>query len=275
MTLPAILLDNAVRTFGTTRALDQVSLAIRPGELVGLLGPSGSGKSTLFRCLTALDRVDHGTVQVLGQDIGALRGAALRALRRDIGLIFQQFNLIGRMHALDNTLAGRLGHTPTWRVMLRQFPRTDRQLALSSLDRVGLLERAYQRADSLSGGQQQRVAIARVLTQQSRLVLADEPISSLDPEAAHTVLSALRSIAHDHGIAVLCSLHQVDMALAYTDRILGLRQGRLVLDQATATLDAATLAGLYRPGAGQDGGRHMVPAHLTPATPPALTLAEA
>ena len=246
MTTPAILLDQASKSFGTTCALDRVSLAIQPGELVGLLGPSGSGKSTLFRCLTALDHADRGTVQVLGQDIGRLQGTGLRALRRDIGLIFQQFNLIGRMHALDNTLAGRLGYAPTWRVMLRQFSRADRQLALASLERVGLLERAYQRADSLSGGQQQRVAIARVLTQQSRVLLADEPISSLDPESAHTVLSALRTIAHEHGIAVLCSLHQVDMALAYTDRIVGLRQGRLVLDQATAQLNAETLAGLYR-----------------------------
>lgn len=275
MTRPAILLDNAVKTFGTTRALDRVSLAIRPGELVGLLGPSGSGKSTLFRCLTALDRVDHGTVQVLGHDIGCLRGNALRTLRRDIGLIFQQFNLIGRMHALDNTLAGRLGHAPTWRVVLRQFSRADRQLALSSLERVGLLERAYQRADTLSGGQQQRVAIARVLTQQSRVLLADEPISSLDPESAQTVLSALRTIAHDHGIAVLCSLHQVDMALAYTDRIVGLRQGRLVLDEATALLDASALAGLYRtvPARGDD-----IPAAFasrTPAPAPPLALADA
>lgn len=246
----AIRLQQVHKRFGTTTALDGISLDIRPGEFVGLLGPSGAGKSTLFRCLTALEQPDSGSIDVLGHDIGRLGGAELRRARRNIGLIFQQFNLIGRMSALDNVLAGRLGHTSTWRVVARRFTAADRQLALDSLDRVGMLDRAYQRADRLSGGQQQRVAIARVLTQCSRVLLADEPVASLDPESADTVLGTLRRIAQESGIAVLCSLHQVELARAYADRIVGLRQGRVVIDTPAAGLDPQALTALYRRDSG-------------------------
>ena len=242
----AIALDQVHKRFGNTTALDHISLSLRPGEFVGLLGPSGAGKSTLFRCLTALEHPDSGRIRVLGQDIGSLRGAPLRDARRAIGLIFQQFNLIGRMSAIDNVLAGRLGHASTWRVVTRCFSAADRQRALESLDRVGMLDRAYQRADRLSGGQQQRVAIARVLTQCSRIVLADEPVASLDPESADMVLSTLQRIARENGIAVLCSLHQVDLARTYADRIIGMRQGRVVIDTPAATLSASALTALYR-----------------------------
>lgn len=242
----AIRLDRVHKCFGRTTALDDISLQIRPGEFVGLLGASGAGKSTLFRCLTALEQPDSGSVSVFGRDISRLRAADLRDARRDIGLIFQQFNLIGRMSAIDNVLAGRLGHTSTWRVVVRKFTAADRQLALESLDRVGMLERAYQRADSLSGGQQQRVAIARVLTQRSRIVLADEPVASLDPESADTVLGTLRRIAQETGIAVLCSLHQVELARAYADRIIGLRHGKVVIDKPPAELEPEMLTALYR-----------------------------
>ena len=156
-------------------------------------------------------------------------------VRSDVGLIFQQFNLIRRLSALDNVLVGRLGHVETWRVLLHLFPRADRQLALEALDRVGMLPFASQRADSLSGGQQQRVAIARALAQQSRFVLADEPVASLDPESAKSVLSILRDIARERMIAVLVSLHQVDFALRYADRVIGLRAGRMIADRPAAT----------------------------------------
>jgi phosphonate transport system ATP-binding protein len=159
--------------------------------------------------------------------------------RSEVGLIFQQFNLIRRLSALDNVLVGRLGEVPTWRVMLRRFPQRDRQLALAALDRVGMLPYALQRADSLSGGQQQRVAIARALAQQSRFVLADEPVASLDPESAKSVLSILRDIARERMIAVLVSLHQVDFAIQFADRVIGLRAGRMIADRPAAAFAEA------------------------------------
>lgn len=241
-----LVLQDVSKTYGETVALAEVSLAVRPGEFVVLLGPSGAGKSTIFRCVTGLAKPEEGSVEVLGQSITDLPPVKLRLARRDIGLIFQQFNLIGRLSAIKNVLAGRLGYVPAWRVILRLFHTRDRQLALANLDRVGLLHQAYQRADSLSGGQQQRVAIARVLTQESRVVLADEPVSSLDPEASETVLGILRGVCHERGIAVLCSLHQVDLARRYADRIVGLRDGRIVYDGPTEGLQAETLDLIYR-----------------------------
>lgn len=241
----SLLIETVTKRYGTTLALDDVSFVVDPGEFVALLGPSGAGKSTLFRCVTRLVAPDTGVVRVLGRDMSALGGQELRLARRDVGLIFQQFNLIGRLSAMDNVLAGRMGHASTLRVMLRQFTRADRQLALAALDRVGLLERAGQRADSLSGGQQQRVAIARVLAQQARLLLADEPVSSLDPQSAENVLSILRSIARETGIAVVCALHQVDLARRYADRVVALRGGRKLLDVGVNAFDQNAFKELY------------------------------
>lgn len=249
--MPALHIEAVSKRYGATQALEDVSLRIEPGEFVALLGPSGAGKSTLFRCVSRLVRPDGGRVLVMGRDMGALEGRALRAARRDIGLIFQQFNLIGRVSALANVLAGRMGHVSTWRVMLRAFPTEDRQIALAALDRVGLLDKAYQRADSLSGGQQQRVAIARVLAQRARLVLADEPVASLDPQSAANVLTALREIARDEGIAVLCALHQVELARRFADRVVALRAGRLLLECDASGFDASAFEELY--GAGSAG----------------------
>lgn len=233
------------KRYGSSLALSDVSFSIRPGEVVALLGPSDSGKSTIFRCISRLTDVDGEQVRVLDRDVGSLDRRALRQHRQAIGLIFQQFNLISRLGALENILAGRLGHAATWRVLLRQFSPQDRQIALAALDRVGLLTQAYQRADSLSGGQQQRVAIARVLAQQSRLVLADEPVASLDPASTANVLNVLRDIARERGIAVLCSLHQTDLALRYADRVVALRKGRLILDDAAKNISASQLDGIY------------------------------
>jgi phosphonate transport system ATP-binding protein len=241
----SLVIETVTKRYGNTLALDDVSFIVDPGEFVALLGPSGAGKSTLFRCVTRLVAPDTGVVRVLGRDISALGGQELRLARRDVGLIFQQFNLIGRLSAMDNVLAGRMGHASTLRVMLRQFTRADRQLALAALDRVGLLERAGQRADSLSGGQQQRVAIARVLAQQARLLLADEPVSSLDPQSAENVLSILRNIARETGIAVVCALHQVDLARRYADRVVALRGGRKLLDVSVNAFDQNAFQELY------------------------------
>jgi phosphonate transport system ATP-binding protein len=230
----AIRVVGLKKRFGERVVLDDVSFAVAAGEVVAILGASGAGKTTLFRCLTRLAPSDDGEIYLGDHAMQSLDSRELAAARREVGLIFQQFNLIRRLSALDNVLVGRLGNVPTWRVVLRRFPRRDRQLALAALDRVGLLPYALQRADRLSGGQQQRVAIARALAQQSRLVLADEPVASLDPEAAKSVLSILRDIAHERMIAVLVSLHQVDFAMQFADRIIGLKGGRMIADRPAA-----------------------------------------
>jgi len=173
-------------------ALAGVTFAVAPGEFVAVLGPSGAGKTTLFRCLTGLTRPDRGTIRIDGRDVWA-SSRELSQARRSVALIFQQFNLIRRLTALENVLVGRLAHVPTWRVLARRFTRADRQLALGCLDTVGLLDKAAVRADQLSGGQQQRVAIARALAQRAKVILADEPVASLDPESSATVLQSLRS----------------------------------------------------------------------------------
>lgn len=262
-----LALRQVSKAYGPVTALNDVSLSVEAGEFVALLGPSGAGKSTLFRCLTRLTPVDRGQVEVHGQALQLLAGAPLREARRSIGLIFQQHNLIGRLSAIDNVLTGRLAAMPTWRVLLRRFPHAERQMALSCLDRVGLLDKAYVRADALSGGQQQRVAIARVLAQDGRVVLADEPVASLDPESARHVLATLRSVARDRGIAVLCSLHQVELAREFADRLVGLKAGRIVFDRRPAELDAPTEQALYAreeaPGREPAAGGPHAPSRIT------------
>jgi len=241
----AVQLDRVTKIYGATTAIDDVSFAVHPGEVVVLLGRSGSGKTTIFRCITRLAMVESGDIQVFGRSIHHLSRGELLEMRRSLGLIFQQFNLIGRLSSINNVLAGRLGHVSTLAAALRRFSTADRQRALAALDRVGLLEKAYQRADSLSGGQQQRVAIARVLTQESRVILADEPVASLDPKAAHTVLRILREVAHERKLAVLCSLHQVDLARAYADRIIGMSHGRVQFDIPAKRFSDEAMISLY------------------------------
>src|SRR5689334_5684643 len=173
-------IDGLSKAYGRVVALDGVSFDVRPGEMVAVLGPSGAGKTTLFRCVTGLVRADAGSIVVAGRDVARARGGELAAARRDVALVFQQFGLVRRLSALHNVIGGRLPSIALWRVLLRQYRRADRQLALRCLDTVGLLERAWTRVDQLSGGQQQRVAIARALAQDTALVLADEPVASLD-----------------------------------------------------------------------------------------------
>ncbi len=241
----SVRVERLTKRYGdTVTALADVSFSIEPGEFVAVLGPSGAGKTTLFRCLTGLTRPDGGSVIVRGRDICAIRGQQLRAARQDVALIFQQFNLVRRLTALHNVLAGRLARLPTWRVVLRRFTRPDRQRALACLDAVGLLDRAYARADELSGGQQQRVAIARALAQEATVVLADEPVASLDPESAAVVLDTLRVVART-GVAVVASLHQVHLAATYADRIIALRAGRVVENAPVGRLDARAFEQIY------------------------------
>jgi len=236
---PRLVVDGVGKSFNGRAAIAEVSFAVDEHEFVAVLGPSGAGKTTLFRCIAGLLSPESGTVRLAADD-GAAQGE-----RRRVAVIFQQFNLVSRLTALENVLAGRLAYVPAWRGVLRRFTRADRLLAFECLDRVGLLDHAFARADRLSGGQQQRVAIARALAQQPRLILADEPVASLDPSTADGVMALLRSIAKSEGVAILCSLHQVPFARAYADRIIGLSAGRVVLRASAADFDEAAYAALY------------------------------
>ncbi len=243
----ALEVDGLTHRYGVRPVLDDVSFEVAAGEVVAIVGPSGAGKTTLFRAVTQLVRADAGRVVLGGRELSALAGGELRQARRDIGLIFQQFNLVRRLSALDNVVAGRLAELPTWRVLVRRPGPTVRAEALECLSRVGLADHAGSRADRLSGGQQQRVAIARALAQRTRVVLADEPVSSLDPESSASVLAALASVARAEGIAVLCNLHQVDLISGFADRVIGLRDGRVVVDVETAAFTDDHRALVYRP----------------------------
>ncbi|RFC64434.1 phosphonate ABC transporter ATP-binding protein [Fulvimarina endophytica] len=253
------------KRFGERQVLRGASLEVAAGEFVALLGPSGAGKSTLFRCLTRLEEPDKGTIRIAGHPFHDLYGRRLADARRSVGVVFQQFNLVRRLSALDNVLAGRLATTPFWRVALRRFTEEDRERAALALDRVGLLPQAHQRADTLSGGQQQRVAIARAIAQGSRVLLADEPVASLDPANARRVLGLMRELGRETGLAVLCTLHQPDLAHEFGDRILRMEGGRVVPDRSGADFGVAAPVGFlgepdYEPGgepedACEEGGR--------------------
>lgn len=222
-----LAVERLSKRYGTRVALDGVTLGIAPGEMVAVLGPSGAGKSTLLRCIARLTEPDAGHIRIDGQAIDGLGRRELAQARRDIGLVFQQFNLIGRRSALDNVLTGRLGAMPLWRVLTRRFAEDDVARAHAALAAVGLTRHAGQRGDTLSGGQQQRTAIARALAQESRVLLADEPVASLDPDNASAILDLLRRLAHERGLAVLATLHQPDLAHRYADRIVEMRDGRI------------------------------------------------
>lgn len=215
------------KRFGAHHAVRSASLSVAAGEVVAVLGASGAGKSTLFRCITRLTEPDDGEVWVGGRRISGLKGRALAQVRRDIGVVFQQFNLVRRRSALENVLFGRLGHIPAWRVALRAYAADDVREAEAALASVGLKAHASQRADTLSGGQQQRVAFARALAQESRVLIADEPVASLDPVTAVTVMELVRELAKARGLAVLCALHQVELAERFADRILVMNGGLL------------------------------------------------
>lgn len=256
------LTNVSVKYPGDVIALQQTSLHFKRGELCVLLGASGAGKSTLLRCLNLLNRPTTGSVRT--QDVGVIEGrAALQLHRRRTGMIFQQHQLISRQTALANVLLGRVGYHPTWRTL---FPlaRKEQQIALECLDRVGLLEKATERVDHLSGGQQQRVGIARALAQQPRLMLADEPVASLDPASSRRVLSQLKRIGREDGITTIISLHQVDLACEYADRVVGLAHGRVVFDGAPDGLTDAVLHMIYAQ-APAVASRESVPASPVPS----------
>jgi phosphonate transport system ATP-binding protein len=219
------------------KALKGVTLDIPRGQFVVVVGLSGAGKSTLIRTVNSLVLPSSGRVVVDGTDVTSARGRALRRARSDIGMIFQTFNLVKRSSVIRNVLAGRLGSLPAWRGVLSAFPREDLAYAHDCLDRVGIPEKAYVRADALSGGQQQRVGIARALAQNPSVMLADEPVASLDPPTSHAVMSDLKRISREDGITTVVNLHFIDMARDYADRIIGMRDGLVVFD---GTPDEAT-----------------------------------
>jgi phosphonate transport system ATP-binding protein len=239
-----ILLDRLGVTYnGAVIGLHPTSLNVRKGEFTVILGASGSGKSTLLRSLNFLNRPTTGTVIVA--DLGDLRDSrVLHEHRKRTGIIFQQHQLIDRQTALQNVLIGRLGYHSALRSIF-PLPNVDRHIALECLERVGLLDQALTRVDALSGGQQQRVGIARALAQQPQVILADEPVASLDPASAHRILSFLRQICQDDGITAIVSLHQVDLAQTYADRLIGLSQGSVVLDGTPTEINSNQLNALY------------------------------
>jgi phosphonate transport system ATP-binding protein len=211
-------------------ALRGINLSVPPGQMLAIIGLSGAGKSTFLRCVNRLVEPTSGQMLVEGRDVTHISGAEFRRLRTGIGMIFQQFNLVKRMSVLTNVLTGRLGYVPIAASWFHRFSAEDVDLALDCLRRVGIEEKAYVRADTLSGGQQQRVAIARALAQRPRIMLADEPVASLDPETSRVVLGYLRQINRDDGITTVVNLHQLDYAREYADRIVGFRQGEIVFD---------------------------------------------
>ena len=229
-----------------TLALDDVSFTVPQGQVLTLLGLSGSGKSTLLRHINGLHAPTSGSVNVLGTDVRANDKRGLRQMRRDIGFVFQQFGLVGRVTCMENVLQGALGRLFGPRIGVRSYPVAMRREALEHLERVGLLAQAFQRADTLSGGQMQRVAIARSLMQQPKIMLADEPVASLDPESSVQVLELIVRIAREEGMTTILSLHQVELAMDWSDRIIGLRAGRMVLDSATADVNQSQVMRLYK-----------------------------
>jgi phosphonate transport system ATP-binding protein len=244
-TSPIITIADLTKEFGETRALHGVDLTVEKGEVVVLLGLSGSGKSTLLRHIDGLEPPTAGDVTVLGRSVAGLRPRALRELRGRIAMIFQQFELVPSLTAMENVLTGALARVRGPRLGLATWPKGLKREALEHLERVGLLHRAYNRADQLSGGQQQRVAIARALMQNPDILLADEPVASLDPESSGVVMDLIREIANERGLTVVCSLHQVDLALGWGDRILGLRHGEVVLDTSASGLSKTQVMEIY------------------------------
>lgn len=239
-------LVNVTKRFSpTVLGLDGVSAGFESGKVTVLLGLSGSGKSTLLRHINGLQRPSEGQITVLGQRIEKAGDSDLRKIRRRIGFIFQNFHLVGPMSVLENVCTGKLGALKGPRLSLMMYPRAVRVEAMEQLERVGLADRAFQRADTLSGGQQQRVGIARALIQQPDILLADEPVASLDPVSSAQVIELIGRISREENLTVICSLHQVELALAFSDRVIGLQAGRVVLDRATASIDHGEALQIY------------------------------
>jgi phosphonate transport system ATP-binding protein len=240
-----LVVEGLTCRFGAKAAVDNASFSVAPGGFVGVIGRSGAGKSTLLRTINRLAPATEGRVLYNGVDVTALRGRELRKWRARSAMIFQQFNLIGRLDVLTNVLMGRLSDIPVWRSLAQLWPEQDVAIAMSALEQFDMAQLAAQRADQLSGGQQQRVAIARAMVQEPDIILADEPIASLDPRNTKIVMDALLRINKHFGITVLCNLHSLDLARSYCDRLIGMSAGRIVFDGAPAALTDHIARELY------------------------------
>ncbi|MCA0969614.1 phosphonate ABC transporter ATP-binding protein [Halobacillus litoralis] len=228
-----------------TQGLKNVNVQINKGEFVVIVGLSGAGKSTLIRSMNRLVQPTSGGLYIDGENALAHNASQLRKLRTKVGMIFQHHNLVKRHTVMKNVIAGRLGHTSTWKSVLNIYPNKDRALAYENLKRVSIEEKVHTRADQLSGGQQQRVSIARVLTQQPKVILADEPVASLDPPTSHQVMNYLKTINREDGITTIVNLHFIDMAMEYADRIIGMRAGEVVFDGPVAEVTERTFEDIY------------------------------
>ena len=230
---------------GGVHALKDVSFKVEDGEFLVLIGLSGSGKSTLLRCINRLVEPTSGQIIWNGVDITAASPAELRLIRRQIGMIFQQFNLVKRLSVMTNVLSGRLGYVSPWRSLINYWTEEEKRMAMANLERVGIADQAWKRADELSGGQQQRVAIARALMQQPKLILADEPVASLDPATSHSVMKYILELNRKDGITVICSLHFLSLARQYGTRIIALRDGHIVFDGKPEEIDDRRFKEIY------------------------------
>lgn len=238
-----ITIRNLCKSYGSNHVLHGIDMDVKAGEFVVMLGLSGAGKSTLLRCMNGLNQPDSGMLQV--GDIDLMQKHSRRELARHVAMVFQHHNLVQRLSVRKNVLTGRLGHVGTLTSIMQLFKYSDIALANQCLERVGLAHKADERTEALSGGQMQRVGIARALAQQPQVILADEPVASLDPKTARSVLQYLRDATREMGIAVVCNLHQVDYAREFGDRVVGLAQGRMVFNGAPSALDAAALDAIY------------------------------
>ena len=230
---------------GGTQALEDVSFEVEDGQFLAVIGLSGSGKSTLLRCINRLIEPTEGTITWDGVDVTRASQEDLRRIRRKIGMVFQHFNLIDRSKVITNVLGGRLGYTNPAFSIINKFSSEDIDKALRQLDRVGLREKAYQRADALSGGQMQRVGVARALMQDPKIILADEPVASLDPVLAHSIMQYLELINEEDGVMVLCSLHFLDLVHRYAHRVIALNDGKLVFEGLPTEIDDAKFKEIY------------------------------
>lgn len=230
---------------GGTQALDNVSFSVPNGEFLAIIGLSGSGKSTLLRCINRLVEPTQGQVILNGEDIAAASDDDLRGYRRRIGMVFQHFNLVNRLSVITNVLTGRLGYNNPAMSILNRFSKEDIEQAMFQLERVGIADKANQRADELSGGQQQRVGIARAMMQNPEIILADEPVASLDPVLAHSIMQYLEKINKENGVTVICSLHFLDLVHRYANRAIALNEGKLVFDGEPKTIDDVKFKEIY------------------------------
>ncbi len=244
--MPHLVVENLTKVYerGKIRALSNVSFSVEKGEFLVLIGLSGSGKSTLLRCINRLVEPTSGRIFLNGVELTKLSPRAMRKVRRKIGMVFQQFNLVKRATVLQNVLAGRLGYNSTFSTLLGRFPKEDLRRAQECLERVGLLDKMYVRADQLSGGQQQRVGIARALMQEPELLLADEPVSALDPATSHSVMQYIEQINKD-GVTVIASLHFLSLARRYGQRIIALKAGEIVFDGVPEAIDDRKFKEIY------------------------------